>query len=68
MGVETGGRGLRGLRVSGWGGRGGGRAGLWGCRCRDPHVAVPPLQQGFDRNMLGALSGANSLRNFTSRF
>lgn len=25
-------------------------------------------QQGFDRNMLGALAGANSLRNFTSRF
>lgn len=27
-----------------------------------------PLQQGFDRNMLGTLAGANSLRNFTSRF
>uniref|UniRef100_G3RA86 Plakophilin-1 n=1 Tax=Gorilla gorilla gorilla TaxID=9595 RepID=G3RA86_GORGO len=25
-------------------------------------------QQGFDRNMLGTLAGANSLRNFTSRF
>ncbi|CAK6442322.1 unnamed protein product [Pipistrellus nathusii] len=25
-------------------------------------------QQGFDRNMLGALGGPNSLRNFTSRF
>ncbi|XP_038605407.1 plakophilin-1 [Tachyglossus aculeatus] len=25
-------------------------------------------QQGFDRNMLGALTGANTLRNFTSRF
>ncbi|EHB03765.1 Plakophilin-1 [Heterocephalus glaber] len=25
-------------------------------------------QQGFDRSMLGTLAGANSLRNFTSRF
>ncbi|XP_030743665.1 plakophilin-1 [Echinops telfairi] len=25
-------------------------------------------QQGYDRNMLGNLTGANSLRNFTSRF
>ncbi|EGW02190.1 Plakophilin-1 [Cricetulus griseus] len=25
-------------------------------------------QQGFDRNMLGTIAGANSLRNFTSRF
>ncbi|XP_053463499.1 plakophilin-1 [Nycticebus coucang] len=25
-------------------------------------------QQGFDRNMLGTLAGANSFRNFTSRF
>ncbi|XP_037668146.1 plakophilin-1 isoform X1 [Choloepus didactylus] len=25
-------------------------------------------QQGFDRNMLGTFTGANSLRNFTSRF
>ncbi|XP_054432401.1 plakophilin-1 [Pteronotus mesoamericanus] len=25
-------------------------------------------QQGFDRNTLGSLAGANSLRNFTSRF
>lgn len=32
-----------------------------------PAPCVSP-QQGFDRNMLGALAGANSLRNFTSRF
>ena len=29
---------------------------------------TPTPQQGLDRNMLGALTGPNSLRNFTSRF
>lgn len=33
-----------------------------------PTAASVPPQQGLDRNMLGTLAGANSLRNFTSRF
>ncbi|XP_019493512.1 PREDICTED: plakophilin-1 isoform X1 [Hipposideros armiger] len=37
---------------------------MWSCK----ELQSILRQQGFDRNMLGSLAGANSLRNFTSRF